>query len=291
MIKTGNRRKRSEQYLLDVKVQKQGRLRHRLRVAAALLAASVVITLTCYGTYRLVKVTTARLAYENPRFTITQIVVENDGAMTPEQVTRFAGVRVGQNLMSLDLKQVQRNLAMIPLVRRVEVRRLLPNRLFIRVEERIPVARLRMPSKELNDTVFLIDRSGVVMKPLKLADGTVLQPQMTEPVPVLTGVSLADVRVGRQVESEQIYRALELLDKLEQSVAAAMVEVEHIDLSKPRQLVVTTRQHAILQFDVENFAQQVRRLGVILNWARQRQKMVRTVDLTVSRGVPVTLVN
>jgi cell division septal protein FtsQ len=290
-MKMGNRRKRREEYLLDVKVQTQGRLNHRLRVAAVVGAATVATTLTCYGAYRLVKASTVRLAYENPRFTIAHIVVENDGAMTPELVMRFAGVRVGQNLMSLDLKQAQRNLAMIPLVRKAELRRLLPDRLFIRVEERIPVARLRMPAKEFGEAIFLIDRSGVVMKPLRLNDGTVVQPRMGEPLPVLTGVSLADVRVGRPVESDQIYLALELLERLEQSVAATLVEIEQVDLSRPRQLVVTTRPHAVVQFDGENMAQQARRLAVILQWARQRNKTVRTVDLTVSRGVPVTFLN
>jgi hypothetical protein len=129
------------------------------------------------------------------------------------------------------------------------------------------------------------------MKPIKLAEGTLLQPQTPRPVPVLTGVSLADARVGKQVESEQIYRALELLDKLDQAVASSLLEVEQIDLSKPRQLVLTTRQHTTVKVDVEEFPQQLRRLGVILRWAQQRQKSVQLVDLTVNRGVPVTFVN
>jgi hypothetical protein len=104
-------------------------------------------------------------------------------------------------------------------------------------------------------------------------------------------VTLADARVGRQVESEQIYRALELLDKLDQAVAGSLLEVEQIDLSKPRQLVLTTRQRTTVKVDVEDFPQQLRRLGVILRWAQQRQKSVQVVDLTVNRGVPVTFVN
>ena len=129
------------------------------------------------------------------------------------------------------------------------------------------------------------------MKPMKLADGTLLQPEMPRAVPMLTGVSLADVRVGKQVASEQIYRALALLDRLDQAVAGSLLEIEQIDLSKPRQLVMTTSQHTTVKVDVEEFPQQLRRLGVILRWAQQRQKQVQMVDLTVSRGVPVTFVN
>ena len=290
-MKLGNRRKKRPEYLLDVKVQTRGRALGWLRMAVVVIVAIGLLAVTGYGLYRLAMTAVNHLAYNNPRFAVHQIVVDNDGVLTPERVVRFAGVQVGQNLLSIDLDQVRNNLEMLPMVRAVEVRRMLPDRLFIRVAERIAVARLRVPSPGLSDTTFYIDRSGFVMKPIKLADGTLLQPQTPRPVPILTGVSLADARVGKQVESEQIYRALELLDRLDQAVAGSLLEVEQIDLSKPRQLVLITRQHTTVKVDVEEFPQQLRRLGVILRWAQQRQKPVQMVDLTVNRGVPVTFVN
>jgi cell division protein FtsQ len=249
------------------------------------------LSVSGYGTYRLAKATVNRFVYSNPRFAIHQVVVDNDGVLSPERIMQFAGVQVGQNLLSVDLDQVRSNLEMLPLVRAVEVRRMLPDRLFIRVNERVAVARLRAPTRELGDATFYIDRSGFVMKPMKLADGTLLQPQMPRSVPMLTGVSLADARVGKQVVSEQIYRALALLDRLDQAVAGSLLEIEQIDLSKPRELVMTTRQHTVVKVDVEEFPQQLRRLGVILRWAQQRQKTVQMVDLTVNRGVPVMFAN
>src|ERR1043166_3097119 len=111
-MKLGNRRRRREQYLLDVKVQTQGRTRQRVRWLVAVLAAVVVLVLTCYGLYRLVEFGRAKLVYENPRFAIAQIVVDNEGGLTPQQVVQLVGVGVGQNLFSLDLDRVRRNLEM-----------------------------------------------------------------------------------------------------------------------------------------------------------------------------------
>ncbi|MGD0060538.1 MAG: FtsQ-type POTRA domain-containing protein [Verrucomicrobiia bacterium] len=290
-MKLGNRRKKRPEYLLDVKVQTRGRSLRRLRVGTVLVVGLGMIVLTGYGICWLAKTTIHRLVYDNPRFAIRQIVVDDDGVLTPERVVQFAGVRVGENLLSIDLDRVRANLEMLPLVRAVEVRRMQPDRLYIRVMERTAVARLRVATREMGDETFYIDRAGFVMKAIKLPDGTVLQPQTPRPVPVLTGVTLADARVGRQVESEQIYRALELLDKLDQAVAGSLLEVQQIDLSKARQLVLTTAQHTTVKVDVEDFPQQLRRLGVILRWAQQRQKSVQMVDLTVNRGVPVTFVN
>lgn len=262
-------------------------MRHRVRWLSAILVSLAVVSLSCYGVFRLVKYSAAKMVHENSRFTITQIIVENDGAMTPQQVVTFAGVAVGQNLLSLDLDVVRRNLEILPLVRHVEVRRLLPQKLFIHVDERIAVARLRGP----NDSEFLIDRSGFVMKPLRLTDGTIVRPQTVGPVPTLTGVSLADVRVGKPVQSEQVYRALELLDRLQQASAGSMMEVEAVDLSKPRHLMLTSRQRTVVKFDIENHATQLRRLSAILMWAAHRQKLVQSIDLTVTRGVPVAFAN
>jgi cell division septal protein FtsQ len=287
-MKLGNRKKRRREYLLDVKVQARGRGLRRIRAATVLVVGLILVVLTGYGIRWCVKATVHQLVYENPRFAIRRIVVDDNGVLSPVRVMQFAGVQIGQNLLAVDLDQVRHNLEMLSLVRSVEVRRMLPDRLFIRVAERTAVARLRVANREVGDETFYIDRAGFVMKTLKLADGTRLQPLTPRPVPELTPVTLADARVGRQVESEQIYRALELLDKLDQAVAGSMLEVEQIDLSKPRELVLTTTEHTTVKLDVEDFPQQLRRLGAILRWAQQRQKTVQIVDLTVNRGVPVT---
>ena len=286
MIKIGNRRRMRNQYLLDVKVQTEGRLRSRVRWLTAIAAVIAVTGLTGYGIYRLVKYTAARCVYENPRFAIAQIVVENDGGLTAQQVLNLAGVVVGQNILSLDLAQVQRNLEAVPIIRCVEVRRVLPAKLFIRVNERIAVARLKAADAQL-----FIDRTGMVMTPLRLANGLVVQPQAPGALPVLTGVAPADVRVGKQVQSEQVYRALELLDKVQQAAAGSMMEIATVDIAKPRHLTLTTKQNTQVKFDVTGFQQQMRRLSAIMTWAAQRQKLVAAVDLTVARGVPVAFAN
>jgi len=138
------------------------------------------------------------MVHENPRFAITP---NHRRRWTRDDATAsrgVAGVAVGQNLLSLDLEAVRRNLEVLPLVRHVEVRRLLPQKLFIHVDERIAVARLRSST----DSELLIDRSGFVMKPLRSTDGTIVRPQTVGPVPTLSGVPLADVHVGKPVQSE-----------------------------------------------------------------------------------------
>ena len=289
-----NRRKKRQEYLLDVKVQTERRTLRRLTVSVAVLAILAAVAGMTWGMYRLVKLAGAKLLYENPRFAIAQIVVENDGVLTSEQVKRQVGVRVGENLLSVDLDRARRNLELLPIVRSVSVRREFPNRLVVHVEERMAMARLqpRTLPGGLDGSVFLVDREGYVVKPFKLADGAVVQPRrQVSGLPLLTGVKLGDVCVGRRVESEQVYQALQLLDKLAQSAVCSVVDVAQIDLSKTQLLTVTTRQKSVIKFDPQDIQQQLRRLAVVLSWAQQRRKTVQMVDLTVERGVPVTFIN
>jgi cell division septal protein FtsQ len=290
-----NQRKRRQEHLLDVKVQTEHRhIVPWLGTGVTALAILAVSAGTSWGLYRLGKLAVAKLLNENPRFAIAQINVENDGVLTQEQVKQLAGVRVGQNLWSVDLDRARRNLELVPVVQRVCVRRVFPNRLVITVEERVALARLQLRtfSGEPGGSEFLVDRDGYVLKPFKLADGTVIQPRHPmSGLPLLTGVKLGDAPTGRRVESERVYQALWLLDKLAQSAVCSAVDIEQIDLSKPRLLTVMTRQKSVMKFDPQDLQQQLRRLAVVLSWAQQRHKTVQMVDLTVERGVPVTFIN
>ncbi len=286
-----NRRKQRNDYLLDVKVQQEGRKQARVRVAGAIGATVVLVVLIGSGLFMLGRWGVRRLVYENPRFTITRVLVQNDGVLSRELVLRVAGVQEGQNIFNVDLAQAQRNLEMVPLVRRAEVRRVLPGQLVIRVEERVPVAQLQVAQRDRSGALLFIDRAGMVMKPLRLGDGSVVRPQASGPLPVLQGLNLEDAPVGRTIESEQVYRALHLLDLLAQSAAGAMVQAVQVDLSRPQELRLMTAQHTLVRFATEDFSQQLRRLAAVLRWAQLRQKTVQMVDLTVSRSVPVTFAN
>ncbi len=286
-----NRRKRKPQYLLDVKIHRRGLVQQRLRVGSGLVAATVLLVVSAYGLYRAGHWVADRLVFENERYAIREVLVENEGVLDPHLVAQFAGAQVGQNLLAFDLGQARRNLELIPLVRRAEVRRVLPNQLVIRVEERRPVARLQVSSPALRDAEFLIDRAGTVLKPLRLTDGRVVQPQIRNPLPVLTGVALADIQVGRKVTSRAIYQALDLLDEFHQSAAGSMIDLAQIDLSQPRRLVARTSAGAVLLFQPGEYLQQLRRLGVIVQWAGREQRRIQSVNLTVSQSVPVTFAN
>jgi cell division septal protein FtsQ len=286
-----NRRKRRQDYLLEVRVHQEGAARRRLQVALSVLAVLAVVGGLVYATWQVVGYVADRLAFRNSRFAITRIVVENEGVIDDRLLVRFAGARLGQNLLDLDLRRLERNLEMIPLLRHAEVRRLLPNTLVLHVDERVPVARLLFATASGTDGEFMVDDAGVVLKPLRLSDGTVIHPQTRGPLPVLVGLGPGDVQVGRRVQSPAATRALGLIEDFTESAVGSVLALDRIDVSKPGQITVVTRDRAVIQFAKEDYQGQLRRLAAVVAWARQRQKLVQTVDLTVAKTVPVTFAN
>lgn len=282
------RRKRKNQYLLDVSASGRADVKRRARAGGMLLGGLLLLAVVGGGLYAAGRWGVNRLVYENPRFAITDITVDSKGVIPRFVVLQFAGIKPGQNIFAVNIERAAQNLAMIPMVRRVEVRREMPNRLVIELEERLPVARVQGPTGLANPLPFFMDREGVIFKPIALSDGSVLQVPGLERLPLLVGVPATDLRVGKPLGSDQALRAVELMDKLAQSAAGALLEVDTIHVGRPRELQLVTKERMVVRLATEDFTPQLRRLVAIITWSDQRRRPLQMVDLTVPRGVPVT---
>ncbi len=95
-----------------------------------------------------------RLLMTSPFFEVRGIEITGNRHLQGERLRRYEA-RLRRNIFLLDLASIREDLLSEPYVRKVWIRRQLPDRVRIRIEERIPFARLRMGKKE-----FLIDREG-----------------------------------------------------------------------------------------------------------------------------------
>jgi len=165
-----------------------------LAVAGSLLG---VLTWTAWAGARRIA---AALVYENPMFALNIVDVSSDGRLTPELLRDYARLRQGENVFALDVRQVRENLLSVPLVRDARVRRRLPDGLEVRVTERTPLARLRMPGTDLT---LAVDADGWVIVGDKSADA----------LPLLRGFATPGLRPGVQLTSPELRDALGLLDR------------------------------------------------------------------------------
>jgi hypothetical protein len=210
--------------------------------------------------------------------------------LTQEIIRSWAKVKVGENLMALDLMRVKRDLETQPPIQFVAVERHLPHTLRLTVNERDPVAQTIVtqvhPGGATEQAVYDFDEDGYVMKPLDPNWRTSL-PSANDRLPILMGVPGAEALLGRQVTSPQIRAALALVCEFDHSPMTGMVEIERINVAVPEILQVTTTQKTEITFSLSNFDTQLRRWRIIYDQYQKWGKAIATLDLSISNNLPV----
>jgi cell division protein FtsQ len=228
--------------------------------------------------------------YENKSFAIQRIEVLNDGVISADQLRRWSGVKLGENLLALDLARVKRDLELVPMIQSLSIERILPGTLRIRVTERVPVAQIHVPRPRpgggIELVVFDIDAESYVMLPLDPRQRAVPLNVADDQLPVISGICVSDLQPGRKLESRLARAALKLNAAFESSPMAGLVDLKRIDVSAPEVLVVTTGQGSEITFGLENFEQQLARWQAIHELGLKMNKVIATLDLAVPNNVP-----
>ena len=279
-------------HVLDVKLRSEQVRATRLRV---LLLALIVPAFTVFGLYlfwRTGEWALDKFVYENAEFAIQRVDVQTDGVIAPDQLRSWSGVKLGANLIALDLTAVKRNLQLEPVIDSVSVERVLPRTLKIRVTERIPIAQVNVPraagANGVVISVFQLDAAGVVMQPLDSRMSAIPLAQMKDSrLPEIKGLNASQLQPGHRVVMPQAQAALQLVSAFGYSPMAGLVDLRRIDVSAPGVIVVTTGQGGEITFGLQNLEQQLGRWRVIYDLGRRNNKAIASADLAVSNNVPV----
>jgi cell division septal protein FtsQ len=286
-------RRLGREYVLDVKLRSS-----QVRAARArsiTIAAGVLVGLS-FGAFLLWRASHWALdqfLYENPAFATRQIDVETDGVIIKDQLINWAGVKTGDNLLALDLARVNHNLRAVPFIQSVSVTRVLPHTLQIRVAEREPLAQIVVSRSRsgggTEQLLFNIDAQGALIPTLHPRLSEAPPPQTPEPLPLISGVPVLDVRPGQWVRLPQVQAALDLILAFNRSPLAAVMDLRKIDAGSAGVLTATTSLGSEVTFAVVDFDRQLRRWQGIEQQAQIQSKGILTLDLAVSNNIPARL--
>ncbi len=296
-LKSRRRNKKTTQKnVLSVKVQSQQTRRERLRwlrsvVALAVALVALVLVSWLGGGFAL-----DRLVYENESFAVTEMDYRTDGIISENQLQNWGGVRVGDNLLSLDLLRIKRNIELTPRVKMASVERILPDTLQVRVTERVPMAQIWVWQRGGDgpggyDCVRLqVDESGHLMPPI--AGRSVVNPEQQAEwsLPVIAGIELKTLRSlapGRAAELPKLQSAMNLIRAYRRSSLAGEIDLRVVDLSQPRILRVTTGDGGQIDLATSRLSQQFSRWARIRAHGEKFGFVIETMDLSVTNNVPV----
>lgn len=243
---------------------------HRTGAIVLLLAALAGIGwLAVSGLSRLGE----HLFAQNDRFTIRRIDLTSTGTLSASHLREYAQVAEGQNLFSVDIALVARNLERTPRVRSASVHRRLPDTLVIRVEERTALARMA---------------EGAVGIPMAVdCDGIVLGPGGIRGLPQITGTPESGLAPGSVIRDEKTLQALQVLDLCEQSRLGELLRIQAVNVRHADFLELTLASGAKIEMARNQFKWRLEKLADLVATQRELGQEIEYADLTVDRNFPV----
>src|SRR3954454_11286513 len=117
--------------------------------------------------------------------------------VSDEQIVQVFGRDFGRSIFLCPLRERRLKLLGIDWVREASISRFWPNRLVIRIKERVPVAFVQMPAADGAMLLALVD-----------GDGVLLDPQRARPfrLPVLTGITRSETETSRRERMKRFTR-------------------------------------------------------------------------------------
>lgn len=201
----------------------------------------------------------------SPLLSLRRVEVVTDGVLERRQILQWGEVRVGESLLRVTPQEVRRKLESHPWVERAWVERRFPSSLYIRIQERRPLARVLVEGMEL-----LVDASGFIYP---AQDRVPLGVRLT-----LSGLKEEDLRTRPDECKRVVLEALSLASSLRQRDRWRVEEIK-IDPDRGLKLELPEGQEVILGFG--ELAQRLDRLERILDHLSRegRMKDILSIDL------------
>ena len=278
----------AEQHRLDLEpespvtreIRSQERVRWGFHVAVCVL---VVVALFALGR------ATVREAFEkNPRFSLKEVVVSTEGVLTPQKIVKTAGLTDGQNLLSINLREMRERIEQLPQVRSGAIERDYEGKLKIAVEQRRPVAWLESKKLKLqpmkNDGGMLVDKDGVAV-PCEV----LLKQHLG--LPVIRIERVEGITPGKAVDSPQLKAALKLIGEMKHRSSGPKEQVERVEILNEYALQTRFADGVDVTFGMDGLHEQLLRYARIRHEAQARRWQIATLNLLVEDNIPVTFKN
>lgn len=271
---------RRHQHLLEVSVRRDIARLQRIRAIMFFTCKTILIVSVIVGAYLGGKECLRRFLWENPDYFLADMKLTTDGTLTHEQVRTVGNIVIGQNIFTIDIAKAREAIDAMPQVQSVELQRVLPNLIEVKISERRPIAWLSAKVGEdptTSDKSFLVDSRGVAMQ---------IKARLPEylSLPVIAGVSMENLVAGQKVKSYEMQAALDLIRL---STDNARFHPRTLDISKGYCVIVTDQSRRKVTFGLERVAQQVGRLMHYIEFSETNGKQIQTVNLMVERNTPV----
>lgn len=264
---------------------KQRYMKYLLRTAGACLLL-LALGGAAWGAFRLVEEGSKKVTSYIPSSPVAEIEFVTDGVVPKDWALNRVELPADIPLMEVDIHAIKEDLERHDQIRRVVVARRLPDKLSLRLEERVPMLRLAARDSEGRRVNLLVADDGVVYQ------GIGYDRARMAAMPYISGVRLRQEGGGfRRLEGmEPVADLLALARSETPEIYGAWSVVDCADLPLIR---VRTEEISEIVFRNEAFPEQLARLQEVLLYKRREMSGMpyERVDLSLGgeADVPVSL--
>ena len=198
----------------------------------------------------------------NPNFNMDGLFYTAD-----TQVTQVFARDFGRSIYLCPIAERRRLLLGIDWVKDASVSRIWPNRLFVRIVERTPVAFVQVAGAHGGTQFGLIDTDGVLLDPKRVAHLT---------LPVMIGVTATDTE---EIRRQRVKRLLRLQQELGPALMTKLSEIDITDLENIRVTQKFERHAVVLMLGNHDFLTRMKNFVANYDQIRLRMADARILDL------------
>ena len=230
-----------------------------------ILAALLGVLVVWSGYYLIEKV---------PAFQISKISITGTKRCDLKKIEEFTNSTYGRCILKVNLSDLHRKIKSIGWVKRVSVRRILPNTLQIAIQERVPFGIIEA------DQRYLVDKEGVLIAPV--------QDQKVWDLPLITGLSGERFLMSRRIDSYSLNSALKVLKLMQDLKAQWLSGVFEISLENQENIVLYNKNRGReIRLGLNNLQEKVIYLQAIWNDINTRVSGIEYIDLRYKNQIIV----
>jgi len=279
-------RQRKQQHVLDVRMRPKRTQQLRLWKGYRAFLKTTMFVVAIAGLIYSFNALINLLFLENPAYAITQINVQTDGTLTRQQILEKSGIKEGNNLFRTNLAEVHSRLARLTQVESVEVRRLFPNQIAMKITERVPIAwvvpRIKPENASKASRLYMVDSSGVLLEVEAMIPHYVS-------LPIIKGAEIDQIELGKPIVEPGLKSALQLLDLYNKKMMHTYFNIESIDLSKGYSMLAIDSNYTEILFARNYISKQLDRLEELFQHCNKIGRQPAAINLIVERNMPVIL--
>jgi cell division protein FtsQ len=210
----------------------------------------------------------------DPFFRLREIEVEGCQKVAYETLISLTKIDGMPNLFTVSLGEVAKRLESHPWIDHIRVRKVFPNKILIQVEERKPIAILRL------EELYYVDTQGVIFSPVGERD--------EYNYPFLTGLTRQILEKDPVEAKRLIMKALELLRIADQEKVSPLEEISEIHMEKIFGIQCFTKTEGVeVRMGWEQFGEKLKRLSFIWSDLRKRGFSAISIDCSDLRRMVV----